>query len=100
MTAYARHTDPATSHEAAASVADDLTKVKKTILALLQAPSTDEQLLAMYDVIAEHKLAPKQSPSGIRTRRNELYRAGLVEAVGYGKTKSNRTSIVWSATND
>ena len=100
MTAYARHTDPTTSHQAAASVADDLTKVKKTIIALLQAPATDEQLLTMYNVIADHKLAPKQSPSGIRTRRNELYRAGLLEAVGYGKTTSNRTSIVWKAKND
>lgn len=100
MTAHARHTDPATSHQAAASVADDLTKVKKTILALLQSPHTDEQLVAVYTVITDNKLAPTQSPSGIRTRRNELYRAGLIEAIGYGKTKSNRTSIVWKTIND
>lgn len=96
---HARKTDPKTSHEAAASVnLNAMTATKKMIYAILQEPFTDEQVAELYANAVRLDLAPKASLSGIRSRRNELYREGLIEAVAYGKTESNRRAIVWQAT--
>lgn len=95
---HARHTDPTTSHQAAASVnLNTMTATKKMIYAILQEPFTDEQVLELYENAVRLELAPRQSLSGLRTRRNELYREGLIEAVGFGKTISNRRAIIWQA---
>ena len=68
------------------------------IYAILQEPFTDEQVLELYENAVRLELAPRQSLSGLRTRRNELYREGLIEAVGFGKTIANRRAIIWQAT--
>lgn len=95
---YARHTDPTTSHQAAASVnLNSMTATKKMIYAILQEPFTDEQVAELYENAVRLGLAPRASLSGIRSRRNELYREGLIEAVAYGKTVSNRRAIIWQA---
>lgn len=97
---YARLTDPTTSHEAAARVTEDaLTQTQAIILKLLADPEgmTDEQLVLAYQAYCRMAgISNVSSPSGIRSRRNELYRAGKVEAIAYGKSTSGRRSIVWS----
>lgn len=98
MNAIARSTDPTTSHEAAKTITwQHMSEQKRIIYAILQEPHTDEELFTMYETAVRCGLAPKASPSGVRTRRNELYREKLIEAVGYGKTISKRRSIVWQA---
>lgn len=93
---HARHTDPTTSHQAAASITQEhLTATKKVILAILLEPHTDQHLTEMFQVAARLELAPNASESSIRTRRNELYKQGLIEPVGYAKTNSNRNAILW-----
>jgi hypothetical protein len=95
---HARHTDPQTSHEAAASVnLNSMTATKKMIYAILQEPFTDEQIAELYENAVRLGLAPRASLSGIRSRRNELYREHLIEPIGYGKTVSNRRAIIWQA---
>lgn len=97
---HARHTDPTTSHEAAKSLTHThLTETKKVILAILNEPHTDEELQTMFDVATRLELAPKASLSSIRSRRNELYREGLIEPIGYGKTIANRRAIIWQRIN-
>ncbi len=94
---YARLNDPVTSHEAAARVtADNLTQTQTIIVKLLVEGMTDEELVHAFTVYCHLKgYTNISSASGIRSRRNELYRAGKVEAIAYGKSTSGRRSIVW-----
>lgn len=94
MTAFARATDRLTSHLAAASV-DNITKTQQAILICLRKPLTDEELVQAYFVKASLGKAPRASVSGIRSRRSELARLGLVKEVGFKKTESNRKATVW-----
>jgi len=94
QTAFARFSDPDTSHEAAASV--KLRQSQEKVLALLkQGPATDEQLgnRALLRAV-------KISPSGLRTRRCELVDLGLVVDSGVRITTDNgRKAIVWAVAN-
>jgi len=96
--AHARNTDPNTSHEAAASVADP-TLTQRVIFSILEnEPMTDEELVIRYKSMLERfDFVPMASESGIRSRRNELARASKVFPVGYKKTKSGCKAIVWEA---
>lgn len=92
--AHARATDPATSHEAAASISRaHVTAAQDAILISLRmrGPMTDE---AIYEVVS--KLI-QISPSGCRTRRAELVDAGKVIATGFGETARGRKCQIWSA---
>lgn len=97
---FARNSDPVTSHQAADLLnAMDLTSCEKLIQSLLTGNKyTDEQLVDEYQIIAE--LAnPKlqRSPSAIRTMRVNMYRKGLLEVVGIGKTRSGNSARIWTA---
>lgn len=98
---YARRTDPPTSHAAAASITEDaLRRSQKAVLSFLrsQGPTADARLVARYEQIYEVYGWPKQSPSGLRTRRRELTDAGLVKDTGDRvRLDSGRNAIVWSA---
>lgn len=93
---HARTTDPVTSHEAAESV-KNLTATQLIILSLLEIPQTDEELVANYTNLRKENptIVPKASPSGIRSRRAELFQEERVVPVGYAMTESNRRAIVW-----
>ncbi len=99
LNAKARNTDPTTSHEAAKTVNEN-NRVYEVIKALLHVAQTDEQLSESYALAVLYANAPKQSPSGLRTRRNELFRAGKVEPIGYGKSNSNRRAIIWQTVKE
>ncbi|HSV39795.1 MAG TPA: hypothetical protein VLI04_13645 [Nocardioidaceae bacterium] len=91
----ARKTDPQTSLDAAKSlVAVRITRTRQAILECLrQHPDglTDEQIAS-----ALHHMA---SPSGLRTRRSELFAAGLVaDSTRRGTTRAGRKTIIWIAT--
>jgi hypothetical protein len=78
----ARSTDPDTSHAAARSVRN-IEKVRTYILRAYDAlgPMTDRKLCEWFMLNG-----PTHTPfseSGIRTRRNELERDGLVEYAGW-----------------
>lgn len=91
--ARARHNDPATSHEAAASV-DKIRESQQLILSILMdhGPLTDEQIYARIP------LGTKMSPSGARTRRGELVHKNFVKDSGnHGLTASGRRTIIWVA---
>ena len=97
--AYARLTDPETSHEAAASV-KDVPKVAETILYCLQSPMTDVELVNAYNAIYANGDTVQASESGIRTKRNELWKQGKVVDTGHRKkTPSGRNAIVWQEVN-
>jgi hypothetical protein len=89
----ARAGDPQTSHDAAASV-EHLRQSQIAVLATLVTlgePATDEQIADAY-----RGRWPRQSPSGLRTRRSELVEAGLVEDSGVRVTMSTgRKAIAW-----
>lgn len=96
--AHARRTDPETSKQAAASVTN-LGRTRDAILKILKAhgPMTDEQIREIYAGRTEfgHDY-PFASPSGLRSRRSELVRLGLVVDSGQlGKTASGRQTIIW-----
>jgi hypothetical protein len=89
----ARRTDPQTSHDAAKSV-DRVTNTQLYILQALRRPRTDVQLIEAYRAIGK---APQASESGIRTRRSELVRKGLVVDAGIKQAlPSGRMAIVWA----
>ena len=91
----ARRTDPQTSYDAAKSV-KDVSKTKKAILVLLRKHQSDMQLVANYSKLVRQNKAPRASESGIRSRRAELVRLGLVKDTGKrDKSASNRQMIVW-----
>lgn len=90
--AYARKTDPTTSHMAAASV-QDITATQEYILKALKRPATDVDLVERYNNL---KTAPRASESGIRSRRAELVALGLVKDSGLRVVlASGRKAIVW-----
>lgn len=97
----ARATDPSTSWEAAMSIsAEHLNKVQRHILNLLSAPMTDIQLVDEYRRWSSLIGEDFSSESGIRTRRAELVRRGLVvDTLVREKTPSGRNAIVWRSVN-
>lgn len=101
MTAFARATDPLTSHQAAASVTN-ISATQAAILKILSfGPMTDETLIYYYDqqirMGADSRDFPRASESGIRSRRAELVRLALIEDSGLReKLQSGRKAIVWT----
>ena len=94
--ARARNTDPLTSHLAGASVGD-VTKTQEYILRALRRSRTDVELVEAYHSL---KTAPRASESGIRSRRAELVRKGLVVDTGRRvRLDSGRYAIVWGRSN-
>ena len=90
----ARSTDPSTAHLAAASVRN-ISQVQAAILRTFRrhGPMCDDQLMTMLPMF------PPQSESGVRTRRKELVRKGLLKDSGETTTlPSGRESIVWELT--
>lgn len=100
--AFARRSDPPTSHEAAASLpADRLRLSQNAVLRVLRGrgPMCDTDLLAAYANVAREGSTrfPPQSESGIRTRRKELVAKGLVKDTGDTVVlESGRKSVVWA----
>ena len=91
----ARTGDPDTSYEAAERVVS-ITATRRAILNLLEVhgPMTDEDIARLYD-------GPRSSPSGLRTRRSELVRAGRVVDTGHrARLSTGRHGIVWASTAD
>lgn len=94
-TPRARRTDPATSHDAAASV-NSLRHTHQIIVTLLRLEGgmTDEELLYLWN----DRIAERISPSGLRTRRSELVDMGMVRDSGECRPlESGRMAIVWVA---
>ena len=98
--AVARRTDPSTSWEAARSVSD-LTAKQAEVLALVRhyGPMTDEDIAGRYRLDIDFLVRKeRQSPSGLRTRRNELVKAGLLRWTGETKIgTTGRKMRVWEA---
>ncbi len=92
----ARLSDPATSHDAAASVTD-VTETQAIILTLLrETPMCDEKLIEQYRMGETLWGFPHKSESGIRSRRAELVRMGFVETIGLQERMSTgRFATVW-----
>lgn len=102
--AKARNTDPETSHAAAESVSDLTEKQNAVLMALRRYPNglTDERVATIYgnarSVVPRdwEQPFPRQSPSGLRSRRAELVEKGLVRDSGRReKTASGRQAVVW-----
>jgi hypothetical protein len=95
--AKARRSDPDTSHAAAASVGDP-SETQRAILGLFETwgPMIDERLEGRYEGAAHAGRVPQQSASGIRTRRSDLVKAGLLVDTGRKEKNDNgRDAIVW-----
>lgn len=98
----ARNTDPLSSWEAARSVHDVTAKQAAVykILRLWPLGLTDDEIAVRYVRYAGSFSFPFQSPSGLRTRRKELCRKGLVDDSGSRRrTASGRLAIVWIVTS-
>ena len=99
--AYARHSDPRTSQEAAESLT--AAHLRASLEAVLECAQrlphfgfTDVALIAFYRSNQYLYEWPEQSDSGIRTRRSELVRAGLlVDSSEKIKLRTGRRAIVW-----
>lgn len=105
--AVARRSDPGTSHAAAASISPrKLSTVRSRVLALLNgARAVERGGLTHDEIIAEYKGYalrlgwPRATDSSIRTRCNELWRAGDVEKVedSTGKSGMGNAALLWRA---
>jgi hypothetical protein len=92
----ARTTDPQTSHDAADSVRR-VSDTQAAILMLLRAtPMCDEKLIAEYRRWERADNYPAASDQGIRSRRAELVKMGLVTPAPYKELMTtNRYGQVW-----
>lgn len=99
VAALSRETDPDTSRAAAASIsADRMRETQRVIVEILDrfGPACDEDIAVYARQLESLGEAPKQSPSGLRSRRAELVAAGVVRDSGErAKTSSGRQTIVW-----
>jgi hypothetical protein len=96
--AFARKSDPDTSHMAAAT--HEPVKVMgraKAIYKLLFIPMTDEQLVDAYQAAVDAGLAQPSSPQAIRTSRCQLVYLEAVEMVEgqYGTTRMGNKARIW-----
>jgi hypothetical protein len=58
---------------------------------------TDDTLIGTYQTMARLQLAPTASESGIRSRRAELVRQGVVKDSGERQVlRSGRKAVVWT----
>lgn len=96
--ARARRTDPETSHLAAATV-ETVTTADAVLMAfILHGPMADFELEDYYGEVYRLYKWPRQSPSGIRSRRSELVTGGMLFDTGRRiPTPSGRLAIVWTA---
>ena len=98
MQAHARTTDPDTSHEAARSLTSEKLResqaaVRKVFIVFKEMSDTDLQIY--YKSLS----LPRQSTSGLRTRRRELVDMGILHNTGKKVLlESGRRSIVWGLT--
>jgi hypothetical protein len=97
----ARRTDPETSHEAADSVTD-ITAKQEAVLRALRGigRATDVYLREHYLELSRYypMAYPRQSESGLRSRRSELVDKGYVYDTGERDVlDSGRRAIVWEA---
>lgn len=91
MSARARHTDPDTSHAAAASV--NLTRNQQSLMMVFRIvgePMLDEEMIAAYEHWSKPMGLPQQSESGLRSRRSELEKTGKLVADGKKKMSTGR----------
>lgn len=100
-TAHARATDPTTSHDAARSVKSIRPRQRAVLAVLAERPMTDVELVEVYGYRhrADADRYPRQSESGLRTRRAELVTLGYVEdSTTTRRLESGRRAIVWTTT--
>ena len=92
-TAHARRTDPTTSHEAAAVVTPELTRIQQNVLAFARRMKP----LGFTDLVMERQL--QDSRSTLRSRRAELVTKGLIVDTGQRDRAPDdaRSRIVWCA---
>ena len=97
--AIARTTDPSTSHAAAETIrATDMNGCRFGICQILVGGRmlTDAEILSVYHDNWNSCDWPRQSDSGIRSRRAELVDEGLVIDSGErGITESGRSTVKW-----
>lgn len=103
--AHARSSDPQTSHDAARSLTPETLRESQlaVLLCVALGPATDEQLVARYNRYRETMLWPRQSASGLRSRRAELVRCDPPMVRDSGERQmfaSGRKGIVWEIAND
>ena len=94
--AYARSTDPQTSHEAARTV--NVTRGQEIVLNefLMYHEMTDEQLIEALQVRQDSCPDAKLSDSGARSRRAELVAIGILKDTGRrAKTVTGRKTTIW-----
>jgi hypothetical protein len=101
--AKARRSDPATSHQAAASV--KMGDTHQRIIVLLNnhpgGGATDEELYAEWQFRVRNQDWPRVSQSGVRSRRSELVRAGkVVDSGEKGTTAAGRACTIWRLADD
>jgi hypothetical protein len=94
-----RKGDPETSLAAAESVTKITVKQTAVLMMLRESgPATDEEISRRY--VGGGLLLTPQSESGLRTRRSELVRRGLVRNSGERRRLvSGRMATVWEATD-
>jgi hypothetical protein len=99
-----RTTDPDTSRDAALSLDETkVTQTMKDIIKILreQGPMIDELLISRYFELQYGRQLREEetfyaSESGIRTRRSQLVKLGMVEDTGRrSPTRSGKSAIVW-----
>jgi hypothetical protein len=95
---YARHTDPVTSHMAAAQInrGEVSVAIRDAIVHLLRfhGPLTDAQLEGF--LVEDSQVARWITPSGMRTRRKKLERDDILFDTGTRrKSDTGRMAICW-----
>ena len=94
--AYARNSDPITSHLAAQSIMD-VTTLQIRIMQCFESTTgglTDEQLVNVYKAMWGNSFPATES--SIRSRRSELHHKGaIVDTAKTRQTRNGHKAIIW-----
>lgn len=102
--AHARTSDPDTSQDVARGVSLDLRLRQQAVFEVFKHAGTivllDEEMIEYYNAFREDEGWPEQGDSGLRTRRKEIFDAGLLRKGPKKRMKTGNKGYTYTLSDE